>query len=85
MVVEAGIDGNAVQPGVEGRVWSKVFESLKCLDECVLRRIMGIIRIDKHMAAQVIDPVLVFPRKCAERRTIARLKCCQQPIVFVHY
>lgn len=83
-MVEAGIDGDAVQPSVEGRGWSKVLESLKCLDECVLGRIMGIIRVLQHMAAQVIDPVLVFADKLAEARVIARFEFRQQPVVFVH-
>ena len=44
-MVEAGIDGDTVQPGVKGRGWRKAFEILKCLYESVLRGVIGIILV----------------------------------------
>ena len=66
-MVEAGIDGNTVEPGVKGSSGGVIFETLICLYEGVLCGILGILRVLQHIAAQVVNPVLVFLDKPIKR------------------
>ena len=80
-MIEAGIDGDAVQPGVKGRGGCKAFKSLEGLYESVLSGIVGVIPVFQHVTAQVVYPVLVFMHERPEGGRVAALEMFNNLVV----
>ena len=70
-VTEAGVDGNAVQPGREGSSFLKTVYTGECLEERFLSQFEGIIMVSGHSEEEGENAVLVKVHEYAEGITIA--------------
>src|SRR6266542_2221405 len=76
LVVQAKVDKNAVEPGVETRAAVKFFEIAKSLQKRLLRQIFGFLAVAREIERDVIGLVLMTLHELLERATARKPKIC---------
>ncbi len=69
--VEGQIDGDAINPCVEGRLSSEFADGAKGPNEGFLCEIVGVVVIARHLVRDPVDPVSVAGDELVERREIS--------------
>lgn len=72
--IDAGVGCDTIEPGKERRVRLEFWEGLKGFQEYILCGVLGVLRISEHMAAEVVNFVLVPDDDLSERGRVAILE-----------
>src|SRR3989442_3865609 len=70
--VEDVIDHDPVEPSPEASAPLERRQGCEGLDEDLLGRVLGVLRMGEHAERDVVDPYLVTSHQCLQRLTLAR-------------